>query len=99
MITLKDRFTIFQVCLKAPLRYVIVQDKRGKIFGRQCKTVSWSALCTDDQCRALATKESLRQNSDSVRNLRPNSHNVTAATTHVYTPINQNMTYFVSAVY
>lgn len=33
-----------------------------------------------------------RTNSDAVRNVGPNSHNVTAATTHVYKPTNSNTT-------
>lgn len=40
----------------------------------------------DGQFRALATKDSRHQTSDSVRNLGPSSHNVTAATTHIFKP-------------
>ena len=48
------------------------------------------AQTTDEELWQLKT-DSLRQNS--VRNVSPNSHNVTAATTHVYKQIDQNTTW------
>lgn len=47
---------------------------------------------TNPLIRALVTKESPHQFFEGVRNLRQNSDNVTAATTHIYIPTNQNTT-------
>lgn len=50
-------------------------------------------LSTHHICGALTTKDNLGQNSVSVRNLAPNSHNITAATTNNYQQLNKKAVY------